>query len=640
MTLNDILQILKNLEHEDLPGEVLKTTGSTFHDETYDKIEELVSAHGGEFHLWPKQVRDELLKIKPLTMPKPRGDKLYLWPDGEYRDQPPKTNMLRTHYEDLTKEDREWLRQTYLFGCYIPDRDKLTEEEIKAHPDYSEVAYEQKMERIMSHFTIKRRTVQYWVKYEGLVRQALQLKAKEIDLVAAGSRELKPGVKYLLITAAQNASRVHEEGWRNLLAYYDFLGAEQTEILVIPYRYKNPTSVNPDLPNEYWSPKVVPFLDLARHDVSETLSILSDVKVQPTAAHPLQGIHELSGPASCIVGHSKMHLTSIPILEGQHPKIAYTTGAITQANYTDTKAGKKGNFHHVLGFIIVEIDEDCEHVRHVPMCDDGSFIDLVHSVNDGKVSRIEECVALRMGDLHVGDHDPEKIKATVKLANTLVPEYVILDDVFNGHSVNPHEAKDGIIRYQNIQRGRSSLRTEIDEMLDFLGWFKEEVFRSDLVVVRSNHDDFLDRYIRSNDWGRDITNALEFSEGLTTLLKGEAPKGLIPYYINEKFPDIKCLGLDESFIPGDIEHGHHGHLGSNGSRGSISQYSNLSTKVMVAHGHHPERLNGAIMVGTSTFLRVGYNQGASNWRQGDGIEHVNGKAQLVIFTNHKFTTFL
>jgi hypothetical protein len=33
-------------------------------------------------------------------------------------------------------------------------------------------------------------------------------------------------------------------------------------------------------------------------------------------------------------------------------------GAITKKNYTDSKSGKVGDFHHTFGFVIVEIKDD------------------------------------------------------------------------------------------------------------------------------------------------------------------------------------------------------------------------------------------------------------------------------------------
>ena len=39
------------------------------------------------------------------------------------------------------------------------------------------------------------------------------------------------------------------------------------------------------------------------------------------------------------------------------PKMMMTTGSCTVKNYTDSKAGKKGEFHHTLGFVIIEIKD-------------------------------------------------------------------------------------------------------------------------------------------------------------------------------------------------------------------------------------------------------------------------------------------
>jgi hypothetical protein len=90
--------------------------------------------------------------------------------------------------------------------------------------------------------------------------------------------------------------------------------------------------------------------------------------------------------------------------------------------------------------------------------------------------------------------------------------------------------------------------------------------------------------------------------------------------------------------------GQHGDVGSNGSRGSLNQYRTLNTKIIVGHYHSPGRKDGAIAVGTSTKLRVGYNNGPSSWLQSHVIIHEDGKAQHINFirdVNNKigFTTF-
>jgi len=108
---------------------------------------------------------------------------------------------------------------------------------------------------------------------------------------------------------------------------------------------------------------------------------LKQIGLQPTAVNPMSGFEGLTGHQSCIIGHPKVQLKSLPVLEGYHIKVMMTTGACTVANYSDTKAGKKGEFHHVLGFAFVEIrDNDIFYMRQITATDDGSFINLNHKV--------------------------------------------------------------------------------------------------------------------------------------------------------------------------------------------------------------------------------------------------------------------
>ena len=64
----------------------------------------------------------------------------------------------------------------------------------------------------------------------------------------------------------------------------------------------------------------------------------------------------------------------------------------------------------------------------------------------------------------------------------------------------------------------------------------------------------------------------------------------------------------------------------------------------MGHYHSPQRKDGALAVGTSTKLRVGYNNGPSSWLQSHVIIHKNGKAQHINFFKNKkgdinYTTF-
>ena len=508
--------------------------------------------------------------------------------------------------------------------------DKLTDEDkellTKVHGQ-SKKPREKRIAELADRFKVGGRTIGRWWSEMGLTN-----KDPKSDILKNAAVRKLAGRQYLLITAAQNATPIHTAGFANMEVYAKFLGAD---IHVIPFRYKNPTSVHTDKEADWWAPGLVKYLDLARHKISDFLEILSDVKTQPTASYPLRGLEGVTGAASCIIGHPKMHLHTLPVLEGEHKKVLYTTGAITVQNYTDSLAGKKGEFHHTFGFIIVEIDGEDFHVRQVPMDDDGSFTDLVFHV-DGEVTVSKTCESIVLGDIHWGDHDYDKLEASSEVYNTIIPDHVVLHDLFNGHSVNHHEAKNGVLKYEAIKRKRHLLKAEIDEMNGYLHFITQDAPRSKIVVVKSNHDDFLDRYIVDQDWKKDVVNSEIFAVCLGITLSGKAPKGLIPYFIEEVFGDrVICLDRDATFKPGQWQYAYHGDEGVNGSRGTVDQFAKLSTKCVIGHGHHAERFNGALMVGTSTLLRVGYNRGGSNWIHADVIVHNNGKAQHIIY-NHKY----
>lgn len=451
----------------------------------------------------------------------------------------------------------------------------------------------------------------------------------------AGKKKLVKS-KYYIITWAQNNTDVHSELWENIMAYADFLKAS---IHVVLGRYKNPTRVQDNDTEESWATEILPYADARSHLLHKHLTLLSDVKIQPTAVTPLTGMESMSGLNSAIFGHPKMQLDTIPALEGYEPKLLMTTGAVTKKNYSDSKAGKKGDFHHVFGFIIVEIkDRDTFIPRQVTALSNGSFSDLIYNVKDGKVNKINEISYANLGDKHIGDHCPIVESRQRKWLDYFKPKATMIHDIFNGTSVNHHEENDPIKKYYLEQTGQNFIKWEIDRMLAWI----ESMKQYNLVIVASNHNDWLDRYIKRKDWKFDIKNAMEYMEFSKILLSGKAPKGLIAYLIEHRFgKKVRTLSRNDSFRINNIELAQHGDIGTNGSRGGLIQFKRLSTKMDVGDSHVPRRLDGIMYVGTSTKLRIGYNVGASSWRNADIICHKDGKRQHIIYMgkNKDFTTF-
>lgn len=456
------------------------------------------------------------------------------------------------------------------------------------------------------------------------------------EFIQAQSRTFDKRKKTFIITYAQNATPVHSNLWKNIEAYSNELNAN---LHVIAGRYRNPTSMwnqnNQD--DEYWAKEVIPYLDANRHNIHEYLQVLSDVKIQPTAATPLSGLNGITGKESCIIGHPRQHLKSLPVLEGYKPKLLLSTGACTKINYTDSKAGKKGEFHHMLGFVIVEIVDDFFLIRQVNADDDGNFYDVKYRVKDGevKVNRKGIDTAI-LGDIHVRHNNRAVTKVVFDFIKKMKPKYIVAHDVAEMESILHWDEKDPFKLMQKAEQGLDGLREEIEEIMQ---WIEDHKKYGKLVFARSNHDDMLDRWLKSSDWRHISNNNKKIYLELANILSKESvaqKKGMLPYLIEERFgKEVITLSLDDSFRRFDWELAMHGHLGANGSRGSAGQFKNLNTKNIVGHRHTPERIDGHLAVGTLSHLRVGFNRGPSSWMNGIGVIYPDGKAQLLHIINNK-----
>ena len=511
--------------------------------------------------------------------------------------------------------------------------EELTKTDIAAAKkiyDDKSLPWDERVALLMKMFGKSERITRRWFVALGFKQQKVE---ESEAFKKAKMRKHDKKKKYFLITWAQNNTPIHKQFFENIKAYAAHIDGD---IHVIAGRYKNPTSIFIDKKEDYWADEVLPYLDANRHDIHPYLSILSDVKTQPTASGPLSSIEGISHENSCIIGHPRVHMRVIPVLEGYKPKVMWTTGAVTVKDYTDSKAGKIGEFHHTLGFVIVEIkDKKVFYCRQVTATDKGDFCDLFHQVKGGKVTRVESADTVVLGDVHVGEVDPAIMKLTEEILDRFKPKSTMVHDVFAGYSISHHDAKDPFKQYRKEVNGTNVLKKEIDNMLE---WIKR-MQKHNLVIVRSNHDDFLDRWLASTDWKHNVKNSLEYMEYAKVLLEDRAPNGIIPYIIKQNFPKVKTLGLSDRYSRHSWELAQHGHVGSGGSRGSIRQFKNWSTKSITAHSHSPGRMDGAVVVGTMTHLRVGFNVGASGWMHAHGLLHHDGKVQHILFIEGGYTTF-
>lgn len=484
---------------------------------------------------------------------------------------------------------------------------------------------------------------QFGVEYTDTVRRKLSSKlqrkgvTKNItviedaeDFKKAKKKKIDKRRKTFLISWAQNSTPVHENFFNNLLAYSDSLKAG---LHICAGRYKNPTSVFTDKDKDTWVKEVLPYLDANRHHVHKHLEILSDIKIPPTASMPLSGLNGLSGLESCIVGHPRIHLTSLPVLPSYPNKLLMTTGACTVPNYTDSKSGSKGKFNHNLGAVIVELDGEHFHVRQITADKDGNFYDLFKRVKDGEVLDNEEgCEVAVLGDLHISQIDKDAEKATFELLDIMKPKHTICHDIMDSQSISHHTKRYPFQLLELEEQGLDNVEGEIKQMLEWV----EKNKKYNLVIPAANHNDWLDQWLDNSDWRKE-NNKKAYLKYAFVKSEGLAKKGLLAYIIDKEFgDDVVTLDYNGSYRVLGWELALHYDKGANGSRGSASQFKNLNTKSIGGHGHSSFRYDGSMAVGTLTKLDMGYNTGLSSWNQSNVLVYPDGKAQHVMFVNGKF----
>lgn len=454
------------------------------------------------------------------------------------------------------------------------------------------------------------------------------------------------GKRTLVITWAQNATPVHEPTFAALQTYCNHRSAE---LIVIPGRYKNPTSrwtASQD-GAETWAPELTPYLHNVRKKLNENLVLLADLKIQPTAVRPLSGLEGMTSGESCIIGHPKAQMLCVPTPQNALPKVMRTTGAVTVANHTDSKAGKLGDFHHHLGALVVEIQgSKVYHMRRISCRKDGAFIDLDRAYYaHGDVAQAPPYSAIAFGDAHYRFADRKTVRATFDpggIVDTLNPEALVWHDLLDGYSVSPHHKGNPLISIAKHRSGFSDVRREVNETVEFL--LEMSAGRKSYVVA-SNHDDMLSRWVMREDWRADPENAEMYLETALHMVRSvKMGKGGTEYTDPFQFwvdrlkgdTDVTCLRRNESLLINGVELGMHGDAGPSGARGSVKNLARLGVKVMSGHGHSPAEEEGHTRVGTMSRLDLEYVRGPGAWMHAHGAVDAFGKRHLIMVIDGKW----
>ena len=455
--------------------------------------------------------------------------------------------------------------------------------------------------------------------------------------------------KRFVLTSAQNNTPVDPVVWKNINWLAEHYGAP---LLVGTFTYMRTSLTDRDAKrgseeddtDVWWDPSVVPHIVDTPTELAYGLRWCGDLQILPTAVNPLSGMDDYAGSDSCIFPHAKMAMRSVATTAERRTKLLYTSGTVTGPNYIQKKAGLKATFHHALGGLLVEVDDDGDwFVRQLRAGEHGEIHDLQNVFGDPEGMPRRNPRAIVWGDIHVARLEKDMFKACWGrdgMLDELQPDVQVYHDLFDGISCSTHARKQG--NWHELFRTKMGDVPDVREEVWRTAEFLSQTARKNLtsVVVRSNHDNMLEEWLRIADVRQETpSNAITWLQlnllMLRAMYDGRDKPHMLPAAMfeiaprDEAWSDVRWLENDEPFVVDGVELGMHSHLGPNGARGSMQNLSRVAPKTIIGHSHTAGIKDGCYQVGVAAPLRHGYNTGPSSWTHSHALLYPGGKRTII-----------
>ncbi len=458
----------------------------------------------------------------------------------------------------------------------------------------------------------------------------------------------KGATKHYILTSIQNNTRLHL-GFNNLLAYADWL--EDCELMVGTYSYQlaayGPKAVKRGkhtVDEALWyAPEAERFVVDESVELAPGLVWCGEQNILPTTRHPLTSFEDYNGRRSNIVPHAKIAMESVASMADENTKFNYSTGTVTQRNYIQKRAGILAEQAHNYGALLVGVDDAGSWwVRQLHIDEDDAIMDVGPRgsggvyVQAGTVHERPVVEGIYWGDCHAAELEPWVRElvwgGTEGMLHVLSPSVQFLGDVFSMRSRGHHEILDFHRSYQKHVDGEETVQEEVQLTADFVSeahrtWCKT-------VVVSSNHDRHLDRWLNEADFRRDPANAKYFCglqyQVLDALDRGDHDFNVLEFALKrEGVPeDVHFLDLDESYVVRGVENGLHGDLGPNGSRGSTRGLARLGRPLNKGHDH-TAAIRGQVYSSGACSLNFPYMVGPNSHSVSHIVIYENGTRAIV-----------
>jgi hypothetical protein len=461
---------------------------------------------------------------------------------------------------------------------------------------------------------------------------------------APDDKRRKLAGKRFVFTAAQNNTYLHEEFWQSLTRFCTKTGAQ---LYVSRFTYNKAgwkahggvsnDDASSDNPEIWYDPRIVPYVIDEQVKVAQGLVFCGELDILPTAATPLATLSNYTGPNSGIVPHVKVQLQSLATMKDHDAKFMYTTGACTLRNYIERKAGQVATFHHVFGALLVEVANDGRWFARQLIADDhGIFYDIDTAYGptwDAPAWEFGGSI-VTLGDIHAEKLDYDTAEVASQMISAVQPSHIFLHDLIDFEPRNHHNLNDPHFLARQAIRPVRTVQQGMAAGVSFLHWLTGR-HGCKVHVVRSNHDQAFERWLKETSAAYDYVNA-GYWHSCNAALYHQISQG------NDKFDvfawamtmldapdDVHFMREDESLVINDIEYGMHGHRGPNGARGNPKAFRSLGRKANTGHTHSASIIDGVWTAGVLARLDMGYNAGPSSWSHSHIVTYPNGKRQMI-----------
>lgn len=473
----------------------------------------------------------------------------------------------------------------------------------------------------------------------------------------------KGHIKRYIISSIQNNTHLHP-GFNNILAlrdYYNNLPSSSCELLIGTFSYqmaaygakavKRGTYQGSKVTEDVWyAPEAVEYIKDESLELAPGLVWCGEQNILPTNLHPLTGFEAYNGRKSNILPHAKISMQSVAAMKDESAKLNYSTGTVTQRNYIQKRAGIMAEKDHNYGALLVEVDYDGNWwVRQLHIDEDHAVMDIGPSgvsgirAQAGLVKEQEVVEVITWADLHASEMElwvRNLCFGEGGMLDTLRPKYQFLHDVFSMRSRGHHEEYD----FHRIYEKRVTKEASVEEEVKVTAEILKETARDycHTVVISSNHDRHLNRWLNEADFRRDPLNAKYFCklqyQVLDALDRSDKDFNILEWAMHDTEicpKDIEFLKLDKSYVIKGIENGLHGDLGPNGSRGSTANLTKLGRPVNKGHDHQAAIRGNVYSVGTCS-LSFSYLKGPSSHSVSHIVTLENGTRQIVTMWGNRF----